>query len=267
MAMSEVWTLPDEALARIDISGFKVVARDGTIGRVAQAFETSGGGHFVVEPGVAMPLGRQLIVPAGLVERVEIDDQRVFVRAGKEQIKNAPEFDETRPLDDQSRSALGDYFHGLMEDLTGRASEPKRQRNAPTRGSSKRTPTSRARRSSARRQSSARGSDSPTKEELYDQARRLDIKGRSKMNKAALARAVGRRRGQSGRSRSTPARQATPVEVQAFLEGVGYPTGKRQLLREAEQQQASRGVRTTLRRLPDKQFKSPTEVSKAIGRL
>lgn len=265
MAMSEVWTLRDEALARIDISGFDVVARDGTIGRVAQAFESSGGGHFVVDPGFAMPLGRQLIVPAGLVERVDIDERRVFVGAAREQITNAPEFDKTRPLDEQSRSALGDYFHTLMRDMTGQARQRKRQQKAPSRAS-KRTRTARTR-SSERRQSTARGSDGPTRDELYDQARKLDIKGRSKMNKAALARAVGRRRGQSGGSRSTPARQATPVEVQAFLEGVGYPAGKRQLLREAEQQQASRGVRTTLRRLPDKQFKSPTEVSKAIGRL
>ena len=266
MAMSEVWTLPDEAL-RIDLSGFDVVARDGKIGRVAQAFESSGGGHLVVDPGVAMPLGRQLLVPAGLVERVDIDEQRVFVRAYQEQIKSAPEFDKTRPLDEQSRSTLGDYFQSLMHGLTGQAPERKRQRRAPSRGASKRTRSPRAARSSTRRQSSGRGSDGPTREELYDQAKKLDIEGRSKMNKAELARAVGRRRGQSGRSKSTPSRQATPVEVQAFLEGVGYPTGKRQLMREAEHQRASRSVRTTLRQLPDRQFKSPTDVSKAVGRL
>lgn len=32
----------------------------------------------------------------------------------------------------------------------------------------------------------------PTKEQLYRQARRLDIKGRSKMNKGQLKAAVGR---------------------------------------------------------------------------
>jgi hypothetical protein len=265
--MSEVWTLPDEAFARIDLSGFDVVARDGKIGKVAQAFESSGGGHLVVDSGVAMPLGRQLLVPAGLLERVDIDEQRVFVRADQEQITNAPEFDTTRPLDEQSRSELGDYFQSLMRDLTGQAPQRKRQRAAPPRGASKRTGSSQAARSSTRRrQSSRRGSDGPTREELYTQAKRLDIEGRSKMNKTELARAVGRRRGQAG-SRSTPSKQATPVEVQAFLEGVGYPAGKRQLLREAEQQRASRNVRTTLRQLPDKQFKSPTDVSKAIGRL
>jgi hypothetical protein len=36
--------------------------------------------------------------------------------------------------------------------------------------------------------------DEPTKTELYAEARRLGIKGRSKMNKGALKSAVNRRR-------------------------------------------------------------------------
>jgi hypothetical protein len=37
--------------------------------------------------------------------------------------------------------------------------------------------------------------DEPTKEDLYRQARRLDIPGRSTMTKAQLKRALGRKRG------------------------------------------------------------------------
>jgi hypothetical protein len=39
---------------------------------------------------------------------------------------------------------------------------------------------------------SHRGPGGPTREQLYNEARRKGIKGRSKMNKAQLARAVGR---------------------------------------------------------------------------
>ena len=81
------------------------------------------------------------------------------------------------------------------------------------------------------------------------------------MDKTQLTRAVSRRRG--GRTQA----KANPVEVQAFLEGVGYPTRTRELLREAESQGAGREVRATLRRLPDEKFESPTDVSEAIGRL
>ena len=100
------------------------------------------------------------------------------------------------------------------------------------------------------------------------------------MNKAQLARAVGRRRGQRataqrrsststrGRGRSAGTRgKAHPVEVQSFLDGVSYPTRKGDLIREAERSGASRTVRTTLERLPDERFEDPTEVSEAVGKL
>jgi hypothetical protein len=38
-----------------------------------------------------------------------------------------------------------------------------------------------------------RSGDSPTRDELYEQAKQLGIEGRSKMNKQQLARAVGRK--------------------------------------------------------------------------
>jgi Protein of unknown function (DUF2795) len=270
MGMTEVWNFRDEALARIDVSGFKVRARDAEIGRVAVAIEAPLGGYLVIDPGVSMPLGKQLLLPAGLVEKVDIDRRRVVVGADRKQIENAPEYDPGQPLDDQSRSALGKYFQSLLEQLSEGSARPRtrssssrrtatRQRGAGSRGRARATRSSRSR-------PRTRTADQPTKEELYKEARKLDIPGRSKMSKAQLSRAVSRRKQSSGRASSGKAK-ATPVAVQSFLEGVGYPTGKRQLLREAESRRASRDVRTTLRRLPDKQFKSPTDVSKAIGRL
>ena len=272
MGMTEVWNFRDEALARIDLRGFDVRARDGAIGQVVEGMEGGAGGYLVIDPGVAMPLGRQLLVPAGLVEKVDVENKRVVVRADRKQIENAPEFDAAQPLDDPPRSVFGNYFHQLMEEITGPS--PQRVKAQPKRASGKARPkrgSARATASSARSQSRSRSqtrrptSEEPTKEELYEQAKKLDIDGRSKMNKPELARAVSRRGGKPvGR---TSASVANPVEVQAFLEGVGYPAGKRQLLREAESQRASRDVRATLRRLPEKNFKSPTEVSKAIGKL
>jgi uncharacterized protein DUF2795 len=270
MGMTEVWNFRDEALARIDLRGFDVRARDGAIGQVVEGMEGGAGGYLVIDPGVAMPLGRQLLVPAGLVEKVDVENKRVVVRAERKQIENAPEFDSRQPLGDPPRSVFGNYFHQLMEEINGPS--PQRVKAQPKRASGRARPkrgSTRATTSSARSQSRSRTrrptSEEPTKDELYEQAKKLDIEGRSKMNKPALARAVSRRGGKpTGR---TSAAVANPVEVQAFLEGVGYPAGKRQLLREAESQRASRDVRTTLKRLPEKRFKSPTEVSKAIGKL
>lgn len=121
-----------------------------------------------------------------------------------------------------------------------------------------------------RARSRSRRSEGPTKEELYKQARRLGIEGRSKMDKAQLARAVGRRQQPSSGGRASERRsqaKANPVEVQRFLEGVGYPTRKDRLVEEARSRGASRDVRETIERLPERQFDSPTEVSEAIGSL
>jgi hypothetical protein len=97
----------------------------------------------------------------------------------------------------------------------------------------------------------------------------MRIEGRSKMSKAQLARAVGRQQPSSGRRSSERRSQAraNPVEVQRFLEGVGYPTRKDRLVQEARSRGASRDVRATIERLPERQFDSPTEVSEAIGSL
>ena len=249
MATKELWTFRDEVVARVDLAGFELHALDGPLGTVAQSVEGSAGGYLVVDPGVSMPLGRQLLVPAGLVEKIEVDERRVRVRAQREQITNAPEFDPNRPLDDRSRAGIGDYYRPVMS--------PERPARAGR--------AARARRSARPR--SRRASDGPTKAELYTQAKRLGIDGRSKMNKAQLVRAVARRRPASSAGGRRSRAKATPVEVQAFLEGVGYPVGKRQLVREAETKGAGREVRATLKRLPDKRFGSPTEVSKAIGKL
>jgi hypothetical protein len=266
MKMTQLWSFRDQAVTRIDLTGFDLHAVDGPLGKVARAIETSGGGYLVVDPGSAMPLGRQLLVPAGLIDRVDVENRRVAVSANREQIRNAPEYEDTQPLDERARTGMDEYYGPLMGEGEGRARARRR-----TPSSRARSGGSKPRRGVSRRTSSQRGSAEPTKAELYDHAKRLGIEGRSKMSKAQLARAVERRRGQTAGGRSTSGRRsrakASPFDVQAFLEGVGYPAAKRKLVREAEGQGAGREVRATLKRLPDKEFESPTEVSEAISRL
>lgn len=264
MTTKELWSFRDQAVARVDLTGYELRALDGSLGTVAQSIEGSGGGYLVVDPGVAMPLGRQVLVPAGLVDKVDIEQRSVSVRADREQIRNAPAYESSELLDERRRRGMDEYYGGLM-------GEQRRQARTPRAGKAGSRASGSSRKSQARANSSARtrsrrAPDGPTKAELYSEASRLGIEGRSKMDKAQLARAVGRRRGGSARGGRSQAK-ANPVDVQAFLEGVGYPTGKRQLLREAEKQGARREVRATLRRLPDKNFESPTDVSQAIGRL
>jgi hypothetical protein len=124
--------------------------------------------------------------------------------------------------------------------------------------------TARSRSTRGRTSGRSRRSAGPTRAELYEKAKRLNIKGRSRMNKAQLERAVSGGRSQApSKSRG----RANPFEVQAFLEAVGYPASKRELIREAKEQGAHERVRSTLQRLPNEEFDTPAAVSEAIGKL
>jgi hypothetical protein len=97
----------------------------------------------------------------------------------------------------------------------------------------------------------------PSKDELYAEASRLGVPGRSTMTKHELGDELERI--QTGK--------ATPVHVQTFLEGVHYPLDRDDLLKQAEERRAAAEVRATIERLPDRRFEDPTDVSRAIGEL
>ena len=187
----------------------------------------------------------------------------VSVPYSASQIQAAPELEGDEIAQELERRLASHYgLHysesrsptGLAED---RKSEPEARRSGRGRGTSKRA--TRQRKPTSRASSRSEG---PTREELYAEAKRLGIEGRSKMNKAQLERAVRR---QSGRASAKG--KASPFEVQKFLEAVGYPASKRELVREAKKQGAHTSVRSTLEQLPDDQFESPAAVSEAIGTL
>jgi Protein of unknown function (DUF2795) len=279
MATMPIWTLRGVDPG-VDLTRYEVEARDGTIGTVEHSTMQAGQSYLVVDTGSWIP-GRRVLLPAGIVERVDRVGQKVFVSRSRHEISNAPEYNQAEATD-LYRQQVGSYYRGLGDAAPAtrsasrrttsgrRLTQSTRRRTSAQAGSSRR---SRSRSASSR----SRSSDGPTRDELYEQAKKLGIEGRSKMNKAQLSRAVGRKRGATQsrktsstqrRRSSTPARRkANPVEVQSFLDGVSYPTRKGDLLREAERKGASQKVRSTLERLPEKRFADPTEVSEAVGKL
>ena len=50
------------------------------------------------------------MLPAGVIRDANLDDETVFVNRTKDQIKNAPEFDEANFRDQTYRSDLGTYY-------------------------------------------------------------------------------------------------------------------------------------------------------------
>ena len=196
---------------------------------------------------------RQVLVPV-----VEAKWQSGHIRLpySEEKIATAPAY-EGEEVSQETERALADHYQLVYSERPSDTGLPLGRQGAA--GSS--APEGGRGRSTT---SSPKTSGEPTRDELYAEARRLDIPGRSKMNKAELGEAVESAR---GRSRRPGTAKANPIEVQNFLEAVSYPVRKNELVREAERQGASDEVYQTLKRIRDETFDDPTDVSEAIGRL
>ena len=114
MSSTHIWTYRDAALSQRNLAGLEVEAIDGSIGKVDDATNDVGGSFIVVDTGPWI-FGKKVMLPAGVVNRVDLDTETVFVNRTKDQIKDAPEYDEDRGKSDDKyheryRSDLGSYY-------------------------------------------------------------------------------------------------------------------------------------------------------------
>jgi hypothetical protein len=94
-----------------DLGGFAVEATDGRIGKVDKHSDAAGDSYIVVDVGVWI-FGRQLLLPAGTVASIDLDNRTVHIDRTKEEIKNSPEFDQEKHLGDTGyREQIRDYYH------------------------------------------------------------------------------------------------------------------------------------------------------------
>jgi hypothetical protein len=235
-----------------EVVGATLYSSDGKeLGSVDEVFvdkDTNNPEWLALTSGLLKPK-RRLVPVAG----AEQGPDGIRVPYAADQIAGTPEIEGREVSQESERVLYSRYGLRYSERRSGTGLPERRESAAPRRSLRP-----------AKRKTATRGDVEPTRVELYAEARRLEIKGRSKMNKRELARAVGRARGGSGRSSTG---RANPVEVQKFLEGVRYPVRKSDLLREAKRQGASERVSSTLDRMRDEKFDSPADVSEAIGRL
>jgi PRC-barrel domain len=103
-----MWTYPEE-LGRLDLSGFDVEAKDGSIGKVDEVTYDAGESYIVVDTGVWI-FGKNVLLPSGLSERVDRDEETVYVDRTKDEIEEAPEFDKDNYRSADYRSAVGGYY-------------------------------------------------------------------------------------------------------------------------------------------------------------
>jgi hypothetical protein len=118
VAIIDIWAFEVEVeptLADVDLAGFTVEGRDGKIGKVDEDTREAGGNFLIVDTGPPI-LGKKVILPAGVVERVDPESKTVFVSLTKDEIKNAPEYEEeTGHRDEGFRRRLSEYYERLKQ--------------------------------------------------------------------------------------------------------------------------------------------------------
>ena len=112
---TDLWTYREAEAIGIDMSrgpnlaGFSVEAADGGIGKIDEATYETSQSYLVVDTGPWI-LGKKVLLPAGVIDRVDLDTETVYVNRTKDEIKNAPEFDESHHKDEAYRAELGGYY-------------------------------------------------------------------------------------------------------------------------------------------------------------
>jgi hypothetical protein len=104
-----LWTIAELWQTDVDLTGFTVEAPDGKVGAVDQATWEDAFGYLVVNTGPSI-FGKQVIIPGGVVRHLDLDNETVFVGRTRDEILNAPAFDESREDDAGYLEELGAYY-------------------------------------------------------------------------------------------------------------------------------------------------------------
>jgi hypothetical protein len=107
---TDIWTYRTDAWSGLDLTGFGVEAVDGGIGKIDEATYDVGSSYIVVDTGPWI-FGKKVMLPAAVVQRVDLDSQTVVVDRTKDEIKDAPEFDENTYREQEYRSQVGSYYN------------------------------------------------------------------------------------------------------------------------------------------------------------
>lgn len=106
----ELWTYREpDALEEVDVTGFEVEAADGEVGKVTEAAYELGSSWLVVDTGPWI-FGRKVLLPAGTVESIDVEERKLYVDRTRDEIKEAPEHDPSGYADQEYRLALADYY-------------------------------------------------------------------------------------------------------------------------------------------------------------
>jgi hypothetical protein len=104
----DIWVYR-ETVSEIDLSDFHVEAIDGEIGKVDRATYEVGGDSIIVDTG-PLVFGRKVFLPVGMIERIDSEQERIYVDRTKDEIRHAPEYDPSGYAEQEYRLRLSEYY-------------------------------------------------------------------------------------------------------------------------------------------------------------
>ncbi|MDP9429305.1 MAG: PRC-barrel domain containing protein [Actinomycetota bacterium] len=102
------------AAGDVDLSGFEVMGRDGSIGIVDKATNKMSASYLVVDTGDWHP-DHQVILPAATVERIDPEKRVLFVDRTRKEVEEAPDVTPEKIRTASFQDRLSGYYHGLYD--------------------------------------------------------------------------------------------------------------------------------------------------------
>lgn len=107
--MSNLWSYRSTLTAAGDLAGFDVEAADGHIGTVDETNTDASGSCLVVDTGFWI-FGKKRLVPSGVVTQIDPAERKVYLSMTKDQVKEAPDWQEDWRTNRSARSYYDDYY-------------------------------------------------------------------------------------------------------------------------------------------------------------
>jgi hypothetical protein len=104
----DIWVYRAE-VSDVDLTGFRVAAVDGEVGKVDRATNDAGASCLIVDTGPWI-IGKKVMLPAGMIESVDVEDGTIYVDRTREEIKQAPEWDPSGYAEQEHRLELDKYY-------------------------------------------------------------------------------------------------------------------------------------------------------------
>ena len=106
--------MTDDSIEAENLGGYAIHASDGEIGRVDQHDVATGVSYLLVATGPWI-LGRTVLLPASVIDRVDHENQSVYVKCTRAEIKSAPDYRD----DESHRADLLDYYRSMVRSPGG----------------------------------------------------------------------------------------------------------------------------------------------------